>query len=141
VPELAGPDGPEGGPPASSLGPRRADRVELVGLRFLGTHGALPEERRRPQPFEVDLAVVTDLQPAGRSDRLCDTVDYAALCEVVKGVIEGPPVSLLERLAEQVADQVLALAGAGARVLVTVRKPHAPLAAQFASVAVHIERP
>jgi dihydroneopterin aldolase len=53
----------------------RPDRIELRGLRALGTHGVLPEEKERAQPFEVDLALEVDLRPAGRSDALADTVD------------------------------------------------------------------
>ena len=46
------------------------DRIELRGLRVLGTHGVLPEERERAQPFEVDLDIDADLRPAGVSDAL-----------------------------------------------------------------------
>ena len=52
------------------------DRIELRGLRVLGTHGLLAEERSRPQPFEVDLDVVADLSAAGESDDLRETIDY-----------------------------------------------------------------
>ena len=31
------------------------DRIELRGLRCVGTHGVLVEEQERAQPFEVDL--------------------------------------------------------------------------------------
>ena len=46
------------------------DRIDLRGFRALGTHGALPEEQVRAQPFEVDLDVFADLAAAGRSDEL-----------------------------------------------------------------------
>ena len=44
------------------------DHIELRGLRAVGTHGVLPEEHQRGQPFEVDLDVEVDLAAAGRSD-------------------------------------------------------------------------
>src|SRR5437899_1437581 len=47
-----------------------SDVVEIRGLRVMGTHGVLDEERQRAQPFEVDIDVETDLAPAGRSDEL-----------------------------------------------------------------------
>ena len=50
------------------------DRIEIRGLRVLGTHGVLPEEQQRAQPFEVDLDLELDLRRAGRSDRLEATV-------------------------------------------------------------------
>ncbi|MGC8626407.1 MAG: dihydroneopterin aldolase [Acidimicrobiales bacterium] len=118
------------------------DSIEVRGLRFMGTHGALEEEAVRPQPFEVDLSIFADLGLACQSDDLADTIDYSELCEAVRSVVEGPHVRLLERLAQKVADGVLAVAGDRAsRVMVTVRKLRAPLAVQLASVAVRIERP
>jgi dihydroneopterin aldolase/2-amino-4-hydroxy-6-hydroxymethyldihydropteridine diphosphokinase len=122
--------------------PGGRDYIELVGLRFMGAHGVLPEEEHTQQPFEVDLKVWADLRAAGESDGLRDTVDYCLLCEAVRRVVEGPHVSLIERLAQQVADQVLVAAGGHAsRVAVTVRKPEAPLRAELDWVAVHVERP
>ena len=51
-----------------------SDVVEIRGLRVMGTHGVLEEERQRAQPFEVDIDVETDLAAAGRSDDLTDTI-------------------------------------------------------------------
>jgi dihydroneopterin aldolase len=128
-----------GGGQGDSCGP---DRILLYGLRFMGTHGALPEEWGRPQPFEVDLELSIDLRPAGRTDVVADTVDYAALCEAARAVIEGPRALLLERLAEQVAERALAVAGGRAQgVVVTVRKIRPPVPVQLAAAAVRIYRP
>ena len=55
------------------------DTIILSGIRALGSHGVLPEEQARPQPFEVDVELSVDLAPAGRSDVLSDTIDYDAL--------------------------------------------------------------
>ena len=41
------------------------DRIQLRGLRAIGTHGVLPEEQSRAQPFEIDLDLTVDLAPAG----------------------------------------------------------------------------
>jgi len=121
---------------------RRLDRIELRGLRFMGTHGVLPEEAGRAQPFEVDIRIFTDLRAAGRSDDIADTVDYDRVCEAVRLVVEGPHACLLERLAQHVADQVLAVAGERAQgVAVTVRKLKPPVPVQLSSAEVRIRRP
>jgi dihydroneopterin aldolase len=118
------------------------DSIELRGLRFVGAHGALPEESVRPQPFEVDLELLTDLREAGRTDKLAATIDYGELCQAVKAVIEGPHASLLEHLAQQVADRVLSIGGDRALgVMVTVRKLRPPVPVELASAAVRICRP
>ncbi|HEY3811318.1 MAG TPA: dihydroneopterin aldolase, partial [Acidimicrobiales bacterium] len=66
------------------------DRILLRGLHLVGTHGVLPEERERAQPFEVDLDLAVDTRAAGRSDALADTVDYGAVAEAAAAVITGP---------------------------------------------------
>ena len=127
---------------APSRQPGAEDRIELRGLRFWAAHGALPEEALRPQPFEVDLDLLVDLRPSGRSDRLSETVDYAELCEAVRSVMEGPHVGLLEHLAEEVADNVLAAAGTQAlAVVVSVRKLRPPVPFEMASAGVRLTRP
>ena len=55
------------------------DVIELRGLQVVGICGALPEERERAQPLEIDLDVEADLAPAGWSDVLADTIDYGVL--------------------------------------------------------------
>jgi dihydroneopterin aldolase len=118
------------------------DRIELRGLRFMGAHGVLPEEAERAQFFEVDLDLLADLSTAGSSDDLADTIDYSSVCDAVRSVVEGPHVALLERLAQLVADDVLAATGGRAQgVVVTVRKLRPPLPVQITSAAVRIHRP
>jgi dihydroneopterin aldolase len=111
----------------------------VTAIRELGTHGVLPEEQTRPQPFEVDVELVVDLREAGDTDALEDTVDYAAVCEAVRRIVRQERYQLLERLAARIAE----VCGADERVehvVVTVRKMHAPVGAMVDHVAVSIER-
>ncbi len=115
------------------------DRIELWGLRVLAVCGALPEERERPQPFEVDVEVDVDLAAAGRSDALADTVDYGALARAVARVAGEGRFTLMERVAERIAEEV----GADARVrsvTVAVRKLRPPVPVDMASAGVRITR-
>jgi dihydroneopterin aldolase len=115
------------------------DRIQLRGLRVLGTHGVLPEEKSRAQLFEVDLAV--ELALAGGSDRLADTVDYARITETVAGVVSGPTsYELLEALADAIALATLASDLRIAAVTVAVRKLRPPISADISSVGVRITR-
>jgi len=115
------------------------DLIELRGLRAVGICGALPEERLRPQPFEVDLDVEVDLAAAGASDELGDTVDYGALAEAVTAVITGEQPVLLERMAARLAEVVLAAAGVQA-VTVAVRKLRPPVPTELDTAGVRIRR-
>lgn len=116
------------------------DRIELRGLRLLGRCGALPEETERAQPLEVDLDVVVDLTPAGRSDALADTVDYGRLCAEAERVVTEGHVTLLEHLAARLADAVLAVHPALESATVAVRKLRPPVPQQLATSGVRITR-
>ena len=113
--------------------------IHLHGLRALGTHGVLPEEQARPQPFEVDVDLDVDLAAAAASDDLADTVDYGALAEAVERVVTSERHQLLERLAGRICDVALD----DPRVLsatVTVRKLRPPVPVQLEAVAVSLTR-
>ena len=116
------------------------DRIELRGIRAVGTHGVLAEEQTRAQPFEVDLDVEADLHAAGGSDRLADTVDYGALAELVAGVITSEHHSLLERVAERIAETALGY-GRVTSVTVTLRKLRPPVPVDMTSAGVRLVRP
>lgn len=118
-----------------------AGRIELRGLRALGTHGVLAEEKRRAQPFEIDVDLVVDLGPAAASDDLADTVDYGAVAAAVAAVVGGArPFQLLEALAGAVADGVLATDPRIEAVTVALRKLRPPLAVDLAGVGVRLTR-
>jgi len=117
------------------------DRIELRGLRCVGTHGVLLEEQERAQPFEVDLDLDVDLRPAGVSDSLADTVDYGAVADVVAATVSGTrSYSLLEALAWHVVDAVLDVDRRITGVTVVLRKLRPPLAVDIDTVGVRVVR-
>lgn len=104
---------------------RGGDALVLRGLRFFARHGVLDAERALGQRFVVDMRVGACLRAAGASDDLGDTVSYAALREVARAAVEdGPPRALLERVAEDIADGVLAAHPRATSVRVALSKPH-----------------
>jgi len=116
------------------------DRIEVSGLRIVATHGVLPHERDTPQPFELDLVLELDAAPAGRSDRLEDTVDYGAVVARAAGVVRDRSFLLLEALADAVATAVLELDPRLASAEVVVRKLRPPIAEDLSSVGVRVRR-
>ena len=116
-----------------------ADQIELRGLVASGYCGALPEEQARSQPLEVDLDVVLDLQRAGASDVLDDTVDYGSLCAMVERIITTERFALLERLAARIAEVSLADERVD-EVTVSVRKLRPPVPQQLSTSGVRITR-
>lgn len=116
-----------------------ADRIELQGLSATGYHGVLEEERRDGQLFVVDLVLELDLGPAARRDDLALTVDYARVAGAALSRVTGPPVRLIETLAESIAADVLSDDAVDA-VEVTVHKPHAPIGHLVGDVRVRVRR-
>ncbi|MBP7930007.1 MAG: dihydroneopterin aldolase [Acidimicrobiia bacterium] len=115
------------------------DQIRIDGIRALGTHGILPEEHARAQPFQVDVRLFVDLASAGRSDSLDDTVDYGLVTEEVVRVIEGEHCELIEALAGRIAELCLTYPGVvNVRVRVTKMRP--PIAQHVQSVSVVIQR-
>ena len=118
------------------------DRLSLLGMRFEARHGVLDWEKQRAQPFEVDLVVHADLSPAAERDELAATIDYAALFELVRALVEGPSRDLIESLAGAIANAVLAATDPALvdAVEVRVRKPKAPIDGAFDTVEVALTR-
>ena len=117
--------------------------IELRGLRLVASIGALPEERERRQPVEVDLDVHVDTGPAAASDDLADAVDYGAVCDAVAKAATSGHVDLLERLARDIADAVLAVDARITATEVVVRKLRPPVPHDLASAAcrLRVDRP
>jgi dihydroneopterin aldolase len=117
-----------------------SDRIEVHDLRVTGTHGALPEERERAQPFSVDIVAWVDMEAAQQSDDLADTVDYGALAQTAADVVAGRAYRLLEALCGRLASALLIVDPRLEAVEVTVRKLHPPLPLDVGSTGVRVRR-
>ena len=116
------------------------DKVELVGMEFFGYHGCMKEERAIGQRFYVDVAMYLDLGPAGKTDDLKKTVNYADVFAEARAIVEGEPYTLLEAVAERIAEVLLEKHPMIERLRITVHKPYAPIPGKFADAAVTIRR-
>ena len=115
------------------------DRIIIERLRVKTHLGVTAEERSVAQQVLIDVEARCDLSDAAISDALSDTVDYAALVEVIAQTVESNEGALLESLAERVAGVVRQSPGVSA-VTVTIEKERPPLPQDVARVAVSIER-
>lgn len=115
------------------------DRITLTGLRVRGRHGVFEHERRDGQDFLVDVTAWIDLDEAGTTDELTDTLDYGELAQRAAAVVGGEPYRLIESVAARIAEDVMTDERVHA-VEVTVHKPAAPIPLTFADVAVTARR-
>jgi len=120
-----------------------SDRIVLSNMVFQARHGYYDHEQVTPQRFEVDVELDLDLRPAGLDDDLSRTIDYAAVYEAVRQIVESTTFRLVEALAEAVSHEILADFAAVNGVRVRVRKPEVSLGGplDFAGVEIRRTRP
>ena len=116
------------------------DRIVLAGMAFQARHGVLDWEKAEAQRFEVDVELALDAQPAGLDDDIARTVDYRAVYEVVRQIVESTTFNLIEALAEAIAHEVLIEQPLVDEVVVRVRKPDVRLGGPLGSAGVEIRR-
>lgn len=103
------------------------DQIFLEGMIFYGYHGVHAEEQILGQRFVIDLCADCELRAAGLSDDPAQTVSYSDLYRVTREIVEGPPRQLIEAVAESIAAAILGRFAPIERIVVTVRKPEAPI--------------
>jgi dihydroneopterin aldolase len=113
------------------------DCICLRGLKFETVIGTHAWERRIRQTVSLDLDIAVETRRAAASDKLADTLDYAALARRLGEFVSTAEFQLIEALAEACAGIVIREFGA-AQVQLTLHKPGAVRHA--ADVALRIER-
>ena len=108
-------------------------------MRFQGRHGYYDHELENPQPFEVDVELVLNLQPAGIDDDLEKTVDYGRVYDATRQIVESTSFRLLEALAEALSHEILA-EFAVTEVGIRIRKPDVELSGPLDHASVEIWR-
>lgn len=116
-----------------------ADKIILSGLRVFGYHGVGRAEREQGQHFLIDVEARLDLFDAAASDALGKTVDYGGLVKDIQRVVSMERYSLIEALAQRIAELVLERPQVNS-VVVRVAKPNPPIEADIGSVQVEIYR-
>lgn len=116
------------------------DKIIMKNLAFYGYHGAMSEENTLGQKFFVDVEMYVDLGEAGKSDDVTHTVHYGEAYKVVKDIVEGKPLSLIESVVSVIAENLLMKFERIQHVKIQLRKPEAPVPGIFDYFAVEIER-
>jgi dihydroneopterin aldolase len=83
------------------------DKLILSGMTFFSAVGIYEEERRLSQKIVVDMELYLDLEKAGKSDQLTDTINYEEVYNLVRSICEDKSFFLIEALGEEIAKEVL----------------------------------
>jgi dihydroneopterin aldolase len=111
--------------------------IQLNQLAFEACHGVYPSEMTNPGTFLVDVSL--ELELAGRIQLLRDTVDYAPLYEAISRRMQKPT-PLLETLAGELVDLLLASDDRITAVALKITKCQPPIPQFKGSVSVSLTR-
>lgn len=116
------------------------DKIIVKDLKIFAYHGVNPEEKEDGQNFVFDIVAYLPLDKPCETDNVDDTVSYAKIIKAVRRIATSEKNDLLEHVAKRVADGLFEEFPKIESLKITLKKPEAPIKADFAYVAVEIER-
>lgn len=116
------------------------DIIKIKGLKLFAYHGVNPEEKEQGQNFIFDIDLYVNLNKPCASDDVNDTVSYAKVVKTVRRVFTEKKYDLLEKCAQVVSDAIFDEYSEVQKVEITLKKPEAPVSAEFEYMAVNIVR-
>jgi dihydroneopterin aldolase len=85
-----------------------ADSIVLQEIQVFSRLGLYDHERRLGQTLIVDLELKLDLSLAGKSTKVADTIDYAAVSVLVRELGQSREFILIEELAHEIITMLFA---------------------------------
>lgn len=116
------------------------DKICIDELKIFAHHGVFDFENEKGQNFYVNAVLYVDTEKAGITDNLEDSVDYGAVCTLIKKVMTENTYKLIETAAQSVAASILMNYSVVKNVDIEIRKPEAPVDMDFSSISVKISR-
>lgn len=114
-------------------------KLLLKNMVFYGYHGVFSAEKEMGQRLEVDVELYPVSEAASESDDIDLAVNYVDVYGLVKEIVEGQELNLLETIAHRIADRVMDAYDL-AKIVVRVRKPHAPIGGPLDYVEAEVVR-
>ena len=113
--------------------------IRILNLRIPARHGVYEFEKNKEGIFEIDIHMHLDLKNAMLSDNLKDSIDYSKVVELVTKTFSNNNYNLIEYVAGILCEKIFKNYPIE-KVIVKIRKPHAPIRADLDTVEVEIER-
>ena len=115
------------------------DCIRIKSLKVEARHGVYEFERKKDGTFELDIEVYLPLEKSGQNDKLEDTIDYDNIVSIATKAFAKKDYNLVEAAAESVCEKLLDALNI-AKVILRVRKPHAPINAEFDTIEIELIR-
>ena len=115
------------------------DKICIIDLKIPGKHGVYEFEKDKEGLFELDIEMYTDLTLPGNSDQLNDTVNYDEAVGVITDIFHKKDYNLIEAVGNDICKGLLRKYPIE-KVIVRIRKPHAPIMANLKTVEIELIR-
>mgnify|MGYP000954487784 CR=1 FL=1 len=116
------------------------DQIKIEGLEIFANHGVFPEENVLGQKFIVSATLYTDTRKAGKTDELTASIHYGEVSAFITEFIKSHTYKLLERVAEELVEDMLQKFDGLEKVTLEIQKPWAPIGLPLENVSVEISR-
>ena len=116
------------------------DKILIRNLKIFAYHGVNPEEKVQGQNFILDIDAFVDISVPCKTDNVDDAVSYAEIIEETVRIFTSRKYDLVERAAERVSEGLFERFEKIQALRILLKKPDAPIDADFEYVGVEIER-
>ena len=116
------------------------DQIKIEGLEIFANHGVFPEENVLGQKFIVSAILYTDTRKAGQTDELTASIHYGEVSAFITEFVKSHTYKLLERVAEELVEDMLQKFDGLEKVTLEIQKPWAPVGLPLKTVSVRITR-
>lgn len=111
--------------------------IYLENLRFYARHGVGEQERLAGNRYEITLKIGYPFQRAMQTDRLEDTLNYAAVYELIAAEMQVPS-ALLEHVAGRIVTRLRERFPEIASLDLKLSKLNPPISGEIPAVAVRV---
>lgn len=115
------------------------NKIILKDFEVKACHGCNPEEKTNPQRFLFTAEIFYDFSQAAKTDDLTKIISYSDVKKTLKSFCENNCFNLIETLATRSAELLLKKYPCQ-KVVLTLKKPDAPMSGVFDYAAVQVEK-
>ena len=115
------------------------DKIRIHNLKIHANHGVHEFEKINGQIFEIDVEMHADIKSSMETDDIVDTIDYDMVVKSIKKIFTKKNYNLVETVGKRICDYLLKEYPVE-KIILRIRKPDAPIKADFDSVELEFER-
>ncbi|MCR5418420.1 MAG: 2-amino-4-hydroxy-6-hydroxymethyldihydropteridine diphosphokinase [Lachnospiraceae bacterium] len=112
------------------------DQIRIRNVSFHGYHGVYEWEQKQGQRFIFSARLFVDMEKAGKTDGLEDTVNYGSVLKHILEFLENNRFQLLEKVVTRALEDTMQAFPLINEMELELEKPDAPIEADFETVSV-----